>query len=113
MTIKIKLKWVFCPFLDHNDSLLHLVYEKVQVDESKLEAHLWTFRPQINLEHLKRVVQADGSQKILDAFLEVVRYLIEYTAYYCSPYLFSFNNSGYIVVSTIRASEVAQIFCEQ
>ena len=74
----MRLKWIFLTLIEHNDSLFHLVYEKVKVDENKLEAHLWTFRPQINLEHLKRIVQADGSRKILDAFLQVVRYLREF-----------------------------------
>ena len=58
---------------DH-DQLFYLAYEKVKVDESKLQAHLWTFRQQINLDHLQRTVKAASAKEIpvLDAFLQAV-----------------------------------------
>lgn len=52
--------------------LFYLAYELVKVDEGKLEAHLWSYRPQINLEHLKSTVQAGSDYKILDTFLQAV-----------------------------------------
>ena len=60
-------------YLDH-DQLFYLAYEKVKVDESKLQAHLWTYRQQINLDHLQRTVQAANTEEIpvLDAFLQAV-----------------------------------------
>ena len=54
------------------DRLFHLAYEKVNVDEGKLEAHLWSYTPQINLEHIKSTVQAGNECKILDTFLQIV-----------------------------------------
>ena len=55
------------------DRLFYLAYEKVKVvDERKLEVHLWSYRPQICLEHLKSAVQAGNECKILDTFLQIV-----------------------------------------
>ena len=47
----------------------------MKVDESRLQAHLWTFRQQINLEHLQRDVQAASTKTkipVLDTFLQTV-----------------------------------------
>ena len=59
--------------LDH-DQLFYLAYEKVKVDESRLQAHLWTFRQQINLNHLQITIQSADAKEIpvLDAFLQAV-----------------------------------------
>ena len=65
--------------ISEHDQLFYLAYEKVKVDESKLQAHLWTFRQQINLEHLQRAVQSASAKKkipVLDAFLKAVSSLL-------------------------------------
>jgi len=59
-------------FIDH-DLLFFLAYEKVKVDESKLSAHLWSYRTRIDLTHLKQTAaQAIGSCKTLESFLQEV-----------------------------------------
>ncbi len=63
------------------DRLFYLAYEKVKVDEGKLEAHLWSYRPQINLEHLKSKVQAVNECKILDTFLKIVSVCIHHQSH--------------------------------
>ncbi len=58
-----------------------MAYEKVKVDEGKLEAHLWSYRPQINLEHLQSKVQAVNECKILDTFLKIVSVCIHHQSH--------------------------------
>ena len=64
----------------------------MKVDESKLQAHLWTFRQPINLEHLKRVLHSNKIKiPVLDAFLQAVSSIskldIDNFLYISSPWL--------------------------
>ncbi len=54
------------------DSLFYLAFEKVQVDEKNMKVHLWSYRPQINLEHLENTVKTGSKCKILEEFLTIV-----------------------------------------
>ena len=52
------------------------MYERVQVAEESLEPHLWAYRSQITLEHLRQTLQQQNMRKkypILCAFLQNVR----------------------------------------
>ena len=90
--------------IEHNQ-LFYLTYEKVKVDESKLQAHLWTFRQHINLEHLKRVVQSKKIKiPVLDAFLQAVSSMskinIDIFLYISSPYGLLLRNQVCVPLST-------------
>ena len=77
-----------------HDQLFYLAYERVKVDEGKLEPHLWSFRSRITVDHLRSSLmqQKKISVKILDAFLQdvslVVMFLMKnysiHTQYYRS-----------------------------
>ena len=76
--------------IPEKDRLFYLAYEKVNVDEKKLEAHLWSYRPQINLEHIKSTVQVGNECKILDTFLQFVSvYSLAITLYHIVLLLFA------------------------
>ena len=57
-----------------HDQLFYLAYERVKVDEGRLEPHLWSFRSRITVDHLRSSLmqQKKVSVKILDAFLQDV-----------------------------------------
>lgn len=55
--------------------MFYLMYERVQVAKESLEPHLWAYRSQITLEHLRQTLQQQNVKNkcpILCAFLQNV-----------------------------------------
>ena len=61
-----------CIYILVQDSLFYLAFEKVKVDEKSMDVHLWSYRPQINLQHLESTLKTGSKYKILEAFLTAV-----------------------------------------
>ncbi len=61
-----------CIYILVQDSLFYLAFEKVKVDEKSMNVHLWSYRPQINLQHLESTLKTGSKYKILEAFLTAV-----------------------------------------
>ena len=63
--------------------MFYIVHEKVKVQSEGLGPHLWTYRQQISLEHLRLNLKEEtlkNSYPILYTFLQVVSYS---TLYIC------------------------------
>ena len=58
---------------EHNP-LFFLAYERVKVDEKRLEPHLWTFRSRVDVNHLRGYLQQQKNKdvKVLSGFLNEV-----------------------------------------
>ena len=55
--------------------LFDLAYERVEVRETEIEPHLWSYRQRVSLEHLSQTLQQKKFKEkypILHSFLQVV-----------------------------------------